>query len=92
MALGQLRQEHESMPQPRAKAPTWVDVSTFEPAPSPALLLQQRVQQSVAAKPHDGKWPVYQRVALIVTVSAALWMALLAAGAKAIQVAQPLIA
>jgi hypothetical protein len=91
MPLGQLRQDYQPIPLPRERADTSVDVSAIEPAPSPALQLQQRLQQSVAPTPDVKKWPAYQSVALIVTVSAALWMALLTAGSQVFQLARPLL-
>ena len=92
MALGQLRQDYRTIPQSRAVAPTSVDVGGVDAAPSPVLQLQQRLRNGVSAEPQVTKWPAYQSVALIVSASTALWMALLMSGAKAVAVVQPLIA
>jgi len=84
MALAKRRQDYS--PTPSAAAPQLsTDLGDFAPAPSPALALQQHLaQRAVVATTADvEKWSPRRSLALIVTVSAALWMALLMAGSEA---------
>jgi hypothetical protein len=83
MAVAKLREEYLSAPASAAPAPQ--SGSDFAPAPSPALALQQHLAQrtiAVAATDID-KWSPRRSLALIVSASAALWMAILMMGTEA---------
>lgn len=83
MALAKLRQDYSP---PAAPAPQLsTELGDFAPAPSPALALQKQLaQRAVIATSTDvEKWSPRRSLALIVTASAALWLALLMAGAEA---------
>ena len=83
MALAKLHQDYSPPAAPAPQLSTELD--GFAPAPSPALALQQQLAQRavVAAAPDVQKWPPRQSMALIVSASIALWMALLMAGSEA---------
>jgi len=59
--------------------------AAMEAAPSPARMLQQLLEERNAEypEPHVEKWSQRRALAFIVTSAAALWMALLVAGAEA---------
>ena len=83
MAVAKLREEYLSAPVSTTPAPQ--SGSDFAPAPSPALALQQHLAQrttTVAATDID-KWSPRSSLALIVSASAALWMAILMMGTEA---------
>jgi hypothetical protein len=83
MAVAKLREEYQSTPASAAPAPQ--SNSDFAPAPSPALALQQHLaQRAIAATaPNVDKWSPRRSLALIVSASAALWMAILMMGTEA---------
>lgn len=83
MALAKLQQDYSPSATPAPQLSTELD--GFAPAPSPALALQKQLaQRAVIATTTDAqKWPPRQSLALIVTASLALWMALLMAGSEA---------
>lgn len=62
------------------RAPLTTDLELVAAAPSPARVLQQRLERqthvAVAASPD--KWPLRQSAALIIGASLALWAAILA--------------
>jgi hypothetical protein len=83
MAVAKLREDYQSAQVSAAPAPA--PSGDFGPAPSPALALQQRLAQrtaAVAAADID-KWSPRRSLALIVSASAALWLAILMMGAEA---------
>lgn len=83
MAVAKLREDYQAAPVPAAPAP---EVSSdFAPAPSPALALQQHLaQRAVAVGATDiDKWSPRRSLALIVSASAALWLAILMMGTEA---------
>jgi len=84
MALAKLRED--DLPATAAPAPQLsTDLENFQAAPSPALALQQQLAQRaiVAPAPEIEKWSPRRSLALIVSASAALWLAILMAGAEA---------
>lgn len=84
MALAKLRED--DLPATAAPAPQLsTKVEDFAPAPSPALALQQHLAQraAIAAAPEVEKWSARRSLALIVSASAALWLAILMIGAEA---------
>ncbi len=83
MAVAKLREEYLSTPASAAPAPQLS--SDFAPAPSPVLALQQHLaQRTVAAAATDiDKWSPRRSLALIVSASAALWLAILMMGTEA---------
>jgi len=84
MALAKLRED--DLPATAAPAPQLsAQVEDFAPAPSPALALQQHLAQRAAAAvaPDVEKWSPRRSLALIVSASAALWLAILMVGAEA---------
>ncbi len=84
MAIAKLREDY--LPVPVSATPQLSsDLGDFAPTPSPALALQQHLaQRTVGATATDvAKWSPRSSLALIVSASAALWMAILMAGAEA---------
>ncbi len=83
MAVAKLREEYQSVPASAAPAPQLS--SDFAPAPSPALALQQHLaRRAVAATATNvDKWSPRRSLALIVSASAALWLAILMMGTEA---------
>lgn len=83
MALAKLRQDYSPSAAPAPQLST--ELGDFAPAPSPALALQKQLaQRAVVATAADvEKWSPRRSLALIVSVSVALWMALLIAGSEA---------
>lgn len=61
------------------------ELESFAATPSPALALQQQLVQRAIAVPaaNIDKWSPRRSLALIVSASAALWMAILLTGAEA---------
>jgi len=83
MALAKLRED--DLPATAAPTPQLsTQVEDFVPAPSPALALQQQLAQraATAVAPEIDKWSPRRSLALIVSASAALWLAILMAGAE----------
>lgn len=75
---------------PQSDSPVRAPALTADPermsaVPSPARLLQQRLERStgIAVAPGAGTWPLHQKAALIVTASMALWLALLTTATQA---------
>ncbi|HMI20738.1 MAG TPA: hypothetical protein VK533_14470 [Sphingomonas sp.] len=86
MAVAKLREEYLSTQASAAPAPQLgSDLGDFASTPSPVLALQQHLaQRTVAATATDvDKWSPRRSLALIVSASAALWMAILMMGAEA---------
>lgn len=85
MPLAKLHQDFTPTP----PAPPSVQLSTelegFAATPSPALALQQQLAQRAIMAPSidNEKWSPRRSFALIVSASAALWMAILMVGAEA---------
>jgi hypothetical protein len=85
MALAKLRQDYTPTPSAAPATPLSTDLEGFAATPSPALALQQQLAQRaiIAPTPHVDKWSPRSSLALIVSASAALWMAILMVGAEA---------
>jgi len=85
MPLAKLRQDYTPTPSATPAPQLNADVENFQAAPSPALALQQQLaQRAIAASATDAdKWSPRRSLALIVSASAALWMAILMAGTEA---------
>lgn len=85
MALAKLRQDDLPSVSAATAPQLSAQVEDFAPAPSPALALQQHLAQRAAAAvaPDIEKWSPRRSLALIVSASAALWLAILMAGAEA---------
>ena len=84
MALRKYREDFEALAHPRISAAS----EGYVPAPSPARVLQQRLrsQSSVAVASAVDKWSTRRSLALIVTSSCALWLAILSAATQAAHV------
>ena len=84
MAVAKLHKDHLSAQAPVGPQPSG-DLTDFLATPSPALALQQHLaQRAVAASaPHVEKWSPRRSLALIVSASAAMWLAILMIGAAA---------
>lgn len=87
MPLAKLRQDYSSTPSAAPAPQLSTDLNGVVPAPSPALVLQQRLAQRAIAlpAPHVDKWSPRNSLALIVSASIALWMAILMTGAEAVK-------
>ncbi|HWI87241.1 MAG TPA: hypothetical protein VNT42_13095 [Sphingomonas sp.] len=85
MAFAKLRQDYTPLPAPTAQLTSELD--QVAPNLSPARALQQQLaQRAIAASGNDlAKWSPRRSLALIVSASAALWMAILMAGAGAVR-------
>jgi len=85
MPLAKLRQDYTPTPSAAPAPQLSSELENFQAAPSPALALQQQLaQRAIAAPAADAdKWSPRRSLALIVSVSAAMWMAILMAGAEA---------
>lgn len=85
MPLAKLRQDYTPTPSAAPAPPLSTELESFAATPSPALVLQQQLaQRTVAAQaPVIDKWSPRRSVALIVSASAALWLAILMAGTAA---------
>ena len=85
MPLAKLRQDFTPLQPTRPATPLTTELDDVAPAHSPALALQQHLaQRAVPSGAADvGKWSPRRRLALIVSASAALWMAILMAGVEA---------
>jgi hypothetical protein len=86
MAVAKLREDYQPAPAPASAAPQLnSDPGNFAAAPSPVLALQQHLAQRTVATTATNieKWSPRSSLALIVSVSAALWMALLMMGTEA---------
>ena len=85
MPLAKLRQDHAPTPAAAPAPQLSTELENFQAAPSPALALQQQLAQRAIAVPAADveKWSPRASMALIVSASAALWLAILMAGAEA---------
>jgi len=84
MPLGKLRQDYVPLPTAKPMPPLTGNIDSFVASPSPARALQQQLEMHTAeqALPDIQKWSKRRSLAFIVTSAAALWMALLIAGAQ----------
>jgi hypothetical protein len=85
MPVAKLRQDPVQTA-PAAPAPQLsTDLENFAATPSPVLALQQQLAQRAVVAPaaNADKWSPRRSLALIVSASAALWMAILMMGAEA---------
>ena len=84
MPLAKLHEDYTPLPPGKPAPQLSGEADQFTPAPSPALALQQRLAQHAAAGTATDleKWSPRRSLALIVSASAALWMAILMAGAE----------
>lgn len=84
MPLGKLRQDYVPLPAAKPMPPLTGNVDAFAATPSPARALQQQLEfhASEQALPEIRKWSKRRSLAFIVTSAAALWMALIIAGAQ----------
>lgn len=87
MPLAKLRQDYTPLQPATQAAQRTAEIGDIVPAPSPALALQRRLAQHAAAAQATDieKWSPRRSLALIVSVSAALWLAILMAAAEAIK-------
>ena len=85
MPLAKLRQDYTPTPSAAPTPQLSTNLDGIQATPSPALALQQQlVQRALAAPVTDiAKWSPRRSLALIVSASAALWMAILMAGTEA---------
>jgi len=83
MPLAKLRQDYTPTAAPAPQLST--DVENFQATPSPALALQQQLAQRAIVAPAADveKWSPRRSLALIVSASAAMWLAILMAGTEA---------
>jgi hypothetical protein len=84
MAVAKLREDYQ--PAPASATPQLSsDLGDFTATPSPVLALQQQLaQRAIAATATEvDKWSPRRSLALIVSASAALWLAILMMGAEA---------
>jgi hypothetical protein len=84
MPLAKLHEDYTPLPSGKATPQLSGEADQFAPAPSPALALQQRLAQHAATSTATDleKWSPRRSLALIVSASAALWMAILMAGSE----------
>jgi hypothetical protein len=87
MALAKLRQDEPSAATIAPAPQLSTKIDGFPATPSPAVALQQRLAQHAAAGSATdiAKWSPRRSLALIVSASVVLWMAILMAGAEAIK-------
>lgn len=84
MPLAKIREDYTPLPSAQPAPPATTEQSGFVPVDSPARALQQRlIQRSAASHSTAQKWSPRSSLALIVSVSAALWIAILMAGVEA---------
>jgi|AraplaCL_Cvi_mMS_1032058.scaffolds.fasta_scaffold11880_1 hypothetical protein len=85
MPIAKVRQEYAPTPDAAPAPQLSTELDNFQATPSPALALQQHLAQRAitAPAPNFEKWSARRSLALIVSASAALWMAILMAGAEA---------
>lgn len=83
MAQRKIKTSWEAPEQPAQPVQTAMDATLA--APSPARMLQRMLEERSLeqAQPGVAKWSQRRALAFIVTSAAALWMALLVAGAEA---------
>ena len=87
MPIAKLRQDYAPTPAAAPAPQLSTELDNFQAAPSPALALQQHLAQHAIAVPVSNveKWSPRSSLALIVSVSAALWLAILMTGAEAVK-------
>jgi len=85
MPLAKLRQDHVPTPSAAPGPQLSAELEGVAATPSPALALQQHLAQRAIATPATDieKWSPRRSLALIVSASAALWLAILMTGAAA---------
>jgi len=85
MSLAKLRQDHVQTPAAAPAPQPNTELESFAATPSPAFALQQRLAQRAAAMPDADvkKWSPRRSLALIVSASVALWLAILMTGVEA---------
>ena len=85
MPLAKLRQDYTPTPSAAPAPQLDSEQEDFQAAPSPVLALQQQLAQRAigASAAEAGKWSARRSLALIVSASAALWLAILMAGTEA---------
>ena len=85
MAVAKLRQDYMPTPSAAPAPQLSTELEGLAGAPSPALALQQQLAQRAVMAPAANvqKWSPRSSLALIVSASAALWLAILMAGAEA---------
>jgi len=85
MPLAKLRQDYTPTPSAAPAPQLSTEVEAFPAAPSPALALQQQLAQRAILAPatDSDKWSPRRSLALIVSASAALWLAILMVGTEA---------
>lgn len=85
MPLAKLRQDYTPTPSAAPAPQIDAEPDNFQAAPSPALALQQQLAQRAVAAPATDieRWSPRRSLALIVSASAALWLAILMAGTEA---------
>jgi len=84
MPLGKTRQDYVSLPAAKPMPPLTGNIDNVAASPSPARALQFQLERHAAEQPLPDvqKWSSRRSLAFIVTASAALWMALILAGAQ----------
>lgn len=84
MPLGKLRQDYVALPAMKPMAQLTGNIDGASATPSPARALQQQLEMHASDRPQVGgaKWSPRRSLAFIVAASAALWMALILAGAQ----------
>lgn len=85
MPFAKLRQDYTPLPVAPPAPQLTTELSGVAPTHSPARALQQQLAQRAVAVNGTAieKWSPRRSVALVVSASAALWMAILMAGAEA---------
>jgi hypothetical protein len=85
MPLAKLRQDYVPTPSAAPAPQLTAELEGFAAAPSPALALQQQLAQRAIMAPAADieKWSPRRSLVMIVTASAALWMAILMTGTEA---------
>ena len=88
MPLGKLREDYVPFPASGPASPLTGDVDGFSATPSPARALQHKLELHTAeqALGNIEKWSPRRALAFIIAASAALWMALILAGAEVARV------
>ena len=86
MPLGKFRQDYTAFPIAEDRPVPTGQIEGLNAAPSPAQALQLQLMRRGATTtlPAADKWSPRRSLALIIAASAALWMALLMAGAEAV--------
>lgn len=85
MQHAKLRQGYTPTPSAAPAPQLSTELEGFSATPSPALALQQQISQRAitATAANADKWSPRRSLALIVSASAALWMAILMMGTEA---------